>query len=328
MKVSVVLLAFNHAQFFVQSIESALAQKTDFEFEVVVGEDESSDGTREIVEDYVRRFPGKVRGIYGRRADVHTIHGQVTGRRNYYNSLIAAKGQYIAMLDGDDFWESTDKLQQQADYMDGHPECSVCGTDAWIETSADRSLFSQRFWKKPGTVFTLEDILAGDFIPPTVSVLLRRSVLEFPPVFWETITGDMAVFSICGTKGNFAVIPEPMSVYRVHSGGIYTGGRKPGERTASTPTELRRLQKIALMFEDLRSFLGAQYADVLEKRLSGIHRDIAWVAREIDDAAAVRQHSRAALSYAKYRGPHLRELLKLWLGGVAPWLLRFKKQKL
>ena len=227
------------------------------------------------------------------------------------------------MLDGDDYWESPEKLQRQVDYLDAHPECSVCGTDAWIEFTGERTLFSQRFWKQPGTVFELADILSGDFIPPTVSVVLRKTALDFPDVFWKTITGDMAVFSICGTRGNFAVIPEPMSVYRVNPGGIYSGGKKPGERAAATPRELQRLQHIAFLFDDLLAYLGPRYAAVLKTRLAAIHRDIAWVARELGDSRSMRQHAGASLSSSGFRGPFLREKLKLWLGGVAPWLLKF-----
>ena len=326
MKFTVCLLAYNHASYIVQAIESILMQKTAFEFDIVIGEDDSNDGTRAIVQDYARRFPDKIHVILGSRSDVHKIHGRVTGRRNYHSVLSAARGEYIALLDGDDFWISAAKLQQQADYFDAHPECTVCGTDAWIDCAGERTKFSARFWKKPGPIYTLEDVLSGDFVPPSCTLALRRSALDFPDMFWRTITGDMALYSICGSRGNFAVLPEPTAVYRVNAGGIYTTGRKPGERAEATPRELEKLQHIALMFEEFLAYLGPRFTAVLRKRLSGIHRDIAWIARELGDFRSMRIHAGAALSYAGFRGPHAVELARLWVAGLAPWLLRFRKQ--
>jgi hypothetical protein len=142
-------------------------------------------------------------------------------------------------------------------------------------------------------------------------------------MFWRTITGDMAVFSILGARGDFAVLPEPTGVYRVNAGGIYSGGKKPGDRPEPSPRELEKLMHIAHMFEELHRYLGARYDSVLRPRLAGIHRDIAWMARELGDYKTMRHQARAALGYGG--GGHRGELVKLFLLGCVPWLLRARE---
>lgn len=102
-KVSVVIITYNHADFIADAIEGALMQETDFPYEIIIGEDESEDGTREICIDYAERYPERIRLFLRSREDVIYINGRPTGRFNSVESLKAARGEYIAACEGDDY---------------------------------------------------------------------------------------------------------------------------------------------------------------------------------------------------------------------------------
>src|SRR3989442_14564986 len=117
MKLSVCLITYNHERFITQALESALAQKTNFEFEIVVGEDCSADHTRQILVEYQQRYPNTIRWM---------LPGKNLGpNRNFARTLQAWRGQYIALLEGDDYWIFPRKLQEQGNFLDWHAECAI-----------------------------------------------------------------------------------------------------------------------------------------------------------------------------------------------------------
>src|SRR4051794_40136404 len=105
-KVSVLLITYNHEKYLAQALEGALMQKADFAFEILVGEDCSKDGTRVIVEEYARRYPGIVRPFYPA--------SNLGAVANFWSLYRMARGKYFTMLEGDDYWISPDKLRLQA----------------------------------------------------------------------------------------------------------------------------------------------------------------------------------------------------------------------
>jgi glycosyltransferase involved in cell wall biosynthesis len=124
MKVSVLIMTYNHAPFIAQALDSALMQATNFPYEIIVSEDCSTDGTREIVQTYHNRFPEKIRLMLSER-NIATNAIVVRG-------IEAARGQYVALLDGDDYWISAEKLQKQADFLDSHSHCAMCFHNATV----------------------------------------------------------------------------------------------------------------------------------------------------------------------------------------------------
>ena len=119
-KVSVAMITYNHERFIAQAIESVLMQQTDFAVELVIGEDCSTDGTREIVRAYGERYPERVHPL------LHEHNLGLKGHNNFVATLKACRGQYIALLEGDDYWTDPHKLQKQVDFLDGHPEYVGC----------------------------------------------------------------------------------------------------------------------------------------------------------------------------------------------------------
>ena len=171
--VSVKMITYNHGPYIGRAIECVLAQKTNFRFELVIGEDCSTDETRRIVASYAARFPDKIILI--------TSEKNVGLHENIRRTDVACRGKYLAYCEGDDYWQRDDKLQMQVDYLERHPECSmVCSdydeydTKTKKRTRNYRSSTGQPVLTNPD----IFDILSGKADVLTCTVLLRRETIR------------------------------------------------------------------------------------------------------------------------------------------------------
>ena len=112
--VTVVITTYNQEHYIRKAIDSVLAQKTDFDFEVYITEDCGTDGTRAILQEYAAKYPERIR--------LNLREKNVGISRNWYEGLCAAKGEFVCTLEGDDWWRDESKLQKQADFLRAHPD--------------------------------------------------------------------------------------------------------------------------------------------------------------------------------------------------------------
>jgi len=212
MKVSVAIFAYNHERFIRQAIDSALMQQVDFDYEIVIGEDCSMDDTRAIVADYQKRFP--------RRICLLLSEKNLGGRKNLTRTLRNCQGEYVALLDGDDYWTSPYKLQKQVDFLDSHPECAICFHEVTVfdeDGSGGPRNYCRADQKK---ISTLEDLLSKNFIP-TCSVMYRNGLVnELPDWYYAVPVGDWPFHILVAQHGNIGYIDEVMGAYRKHPGGV------------------------------------------------------------------------------------------------------------
>ena len=118
--VSVCCITYNHVHYVKDALDGFLIQKTDFPYEICLGEDESNDGTREICKEYAEKYPDKIRLFLRSRKDVIYINGHATGRYNFIETLKECKGKYIALCEGDHYWTEPTKLQKQVDFLEAN----------------------------------------------------------------------------------------------------------------------------------------------------------------------------------------------------------------
>jgi len=225
--VSVCMLTYQHVGFIAQAIEGALMQKTDFLFEILIGEDESNDGTREICQNFAQRYPQQIRLFLRNRRDVMHIDGRARGSFNFRKTLLEAKGEFIALCEGDDFWTDPSKLQRQVDFLRANPDCVGCFHDAQLVDGDGRCL-QESYFQDKGERFTQAEVL-GRLLSrqPTCSMVFRKSAFAEPlPEWFLRRPSDLYLDILITGHGSLGFIRRNMSAYRKHAGGIWSGQRE------------------------------------------------------------------------------------------------------
>lgn len=215
MKVCVATVTYNQEAYIAQTIESVLGQECPFDVEMVIGEDCSTDRTREIVQEYADLYPGRIRLLLAEQ--------NLGPQRNYVRVLEACDGDYIATLDGDDYWTASDKLATQVAFMEEHRDCTVCFHG--VSVVRDDNSVARRH-PPPGlsSFLGVGDVLRGNLIA-SCSLLFRRSAIPFPlPDWFHTVkVGDFPITVMAAAKGCVGYIDRTMAVYRQHGSGAWSG---------------------------------------------------------------------------------------------------------
>ena len=212
--VSVVCITYNHKQYIRDAIEGFLMQETNFKIEILIGEDCSTDGTREIVFDYKKKYPDLIRVI--------TSDANVGMNANGIRTLNAARGKYIALCEGDDYWTDPLKLQKQVDFLESHSDYCLVYSDFNVLIDKKNQIYHSANRRKnkiipKGEIF--EDLLINNTIA-TLTVCARANVLKKAADFelFEKkgfISGDLPLWLGMSRYGKIHYIDEPMATYRV-----------------------------------------------------------------------------------------------------------------
>lgn len=207
--ISVCMTTYNQEKYIAEAIESVLSQKTTFPVELVIGEDCSPDGTCRVCQGYASKYPNIT--VLNHKANMGLPHNL---------SLVwqECKGQYIAMLEGDDFWSSPDKLQTQVELMEQHPEYSMCFTRTKVQDETGHNnhrQFPYREINKPA--LSLSDTIHHNLMA-NCSVMYRAGLApKFPSWLLESQCPDLALHCLHLLHGLSGYIPEYMAVYRMHN---------------------------------------------------------------------------------------------------------------
>jgi glycosyltransferase involved in cell wall biosynthesis len=221
--VSICCTAYNLERFIGEAIESFLTQKTSFKYEIIIGEDCSSDSTRKIIGDYCIKYPGLIEMIMS-DTNVGTI-------QNYTRVLAKARGKYIAICDGDDYWTDSLKLQKQVDFLEANKEYVICcHYSSVINENGERT---DQIKELTPLSYSFHDVLIGKRTHTRNSTMMIRSSPEFKEVTKQNwMFGCYAqdrflklyATSVSGKK--IYVLPELMACYRTHPAGASKAGYK------------------------------------------------------------------------------------------------------
>lgn len=215
--VSVQMVTYNHEPYIAQAIEGVMKQKTEYPFELIIGEDCSTDGTREIVIEYQRKYPDIIRII--------TSDKNVGAKKNGYRTTKACRGKYIAFCEGDDYWHHPYKLQKQVNYLESHPECGLVFADCDVYYNRFNK-FIRRFnynkgFRSPANL-TIEEIIWGGMVEFTCTAMTRRylyeQVIESDPYLHKSgkfRLGDKQAWAELSLISEVSYIPECLATYRV-----------------------------------------------------------------------------------------------------------------
>lgn len=296
MKVSVLVMTYNHEKFILQALESVAMQETDFEYEILISEDCSTDQTREIVLGFQKKHSNQVRLLLSEQ-NIHSNEIVARGIR-------AAQGEYIALLDGDDYWTSPHKLQKQVVFLDSHPECSLCFHNARIFHEADGR--EGRNWTPPGQkeISTLADIWMGNFIA-TCSTMFRRGLIGEIPVWYNDFfpITDWPLHILNAEHGKIGYIDEVMGMYRYHPSGLY-----------SPFSETKKQQETLKFYHTMNKNLNYRYDRIVKAAISKYFFEWAEEYRDRGDFEKMKSCLKACLSGNPF-SPLIpkKKLVRMWL---------------
>jgi glycosyltransferase involved in cell wall biosynthesis len=217
--VSICVQTYNHENYIKQCLEGLLMQQTNFAFEILLGEDASTDHTREICLAYAEKYPEKIKLFLHHRENNIKIHGNPTGRFNFLYNLYSSKGKYIAFCEGDDYWIDPLKLQKQVDFLVSNTDYVISWTN--YKTFDGSDFIDNQFG------FT-EDQRTIDFhtifrpyCTLTLTVVFEKSALDISQIETFEYFKDNTLYALLLKNGKGVFMDFVSAVYRAHEGGVY-----------------------------------------------------------------------------------------------------------
>jgi len=215
-RLTVLLITYNHAEYVRRSVESILRQRIDEAFDIVVADDGSTDDTVAVLQGYSQANPQIYFTFLGNSENLGIT-------RNYQRAFAACRSEYVAVMEGDDYWTSPYKLARQRDFLDAHWECDLCGVNYFV-FDEDECRFTPRVPPASGhTVFAVRDLIADNVVKNFSTCMYRRTALaSLPPEVFDLCSYDWIINICVGRGGLTGFLHEPMSVYRIHAGGAWS----------------------------------------------------------------------------------------------------------
>lgn len=257
--VSVCCYTYNQRHLLRDALEGFLAQETDFPVEIVVQDDASTDGTDELIRRYAANHPALFRPVF------HAENASLRGISPMLSCLGHCQGEFVAICEGDDYWNYPRKLQLQVEFLRANPDCVGCIHDAKVVDAEAKVLMESCINRKAGR-YTRDDCigwLLGGY--PTCSLVFRREALRDIPQYLVNIPRDTTLDIAITKYGDLGVLDANMSVYRKHAGATWSGDRPLGRhlRNEDMFVEL-------LLDDELRN----KYGDRLREHLRASRRKI------------------------------------------------------
>lgn len=261
--VSICSITYNHSNYIRQCMEGFLDQVCPFRVEIVIYDDASTDGASDILREYMTRYPTIVRAQLAER------NSYSLGLNPYYAFVLPkARGRYVAICDGDDFWIDSRKLAKQVDFLERNPETVI--TYGPTLTEIDGVIHEGRVWGAHRDL-SEDELKAGASIN-TLTACFRNPYLQVPPPFLKKApVGDMTLWALLGYHGSGKFLNELLpAVYRVHDGGVFS------KQDRGTKQYMSLLCHVSIAgYHNGRGDLGAERA-LLGKALTTIVRRLGF----------------------------------------------------
>ena len=258
-KVSVSIITYNHEDYLAECLESIVTQECDFSFEVVVGEDCSTDATRDVLKQYVHNYPKLIVPIYQK--------SNVGWQQNYIDVLKKCKGEYIAHIDGDDC-ALADKLQKQVDFLDKHQECSMVFHNAQIfGENIKKNAYNNPLQEESCIIDINKFVQIG--VPHwnnSSKMFRKKSLKNFEFVKNLHCIGDQYLHLESAKEGKIAYIAEVLGKYRKHENGFSTRNKQKDRISCA-------LRDILVVYNNAYRY-GVK-KDIVDKRLAFVYFDVA-----------------------------------------------------
>lgn len=216
-EVSVCVITYNHENYIRECLDGILMQKVNFNYEILINDDASTDATQSIIKQYQRKYPEQVFPIFQKKNQF----SQGVRGINFRFNFPRARGKYIALCEGDDYWTDPRKLSIQLAFLEDNPDYSLCFHNVKVIKNVKGRKPEERLFKDYSkNEFDGRDVLRSWLIP-TASIVFRNiGHQNFPSFTTEFTFGDLSLQLTLAEYGKLALLPQTMSVYRINDSSI------------------------------------------------------------------------------------------------------------
>lgn len=256
-KISACIIAYNHEKYLAEAIEGALKQKVDGEYEIIIGEDCSTDNTRKIVKEYQEKYPNIVKAYFNEK------NLGIVG--NWVKALKSCTGEYIAICEGDDYWTDPNKLQKQIDFLDKNKDFSISSHN--VNIIQDGQITKKFCDSSKPEIMNLEYLLGYGSSGPTCSLVIRNSSIQNLPKWFKDMRGCdwlIQVFSVTGDE-KIKYFPNIMGVFRRHGKGSSFSTKENALKKGKSDFALSSKYSLE-MIEALSTHFSHKYDNLLRKQ--------------------------------------------------------------
>lgn len=221
--VTIRCLVYNHEPYLRQCLDGFVMQQTNFRFEAIVHDDASTDDSAAIIREYAEKYPDIIKPIYQTENQYSKRNGSIRRIMNEHTH-----GKYVAMCEGDDYWTDPLKLQKQVDFLESHPDFSMCSHRIYVyRQNSQRMEEDNNRQYSEDFVYDLDHFVAREgWITQTLSLLYRRSALDLTEYCKYKKSKDVTLIYTLLKSGKGIMLKDLMGVYRVHKGGVWQGADK------------------------------------------------------------------------------------------------------
>lgn len=246
MKVSVYCLAYNHEKYIRDALNGFVSQVVDFDYEVFVHDDASTDNTASIIAEYANMYPDIIKPIY--QKENQFSRGVAISKTFIYPRL---SGKYIAICEGDDYWTDQYKLKKQVEYLETHEDCSACVHNTLVQNCKTKksSLMNKRTNDEDISIDEILERGNGQF--QMSSLVYRRKYLYRPSSFEVKGFGDYPLAIYLSLNGRVHYLKDVMSVYRLYSDGSWTSRNYLSQNRKNNLIQINRANIALLKSVDL-----------------------------------------------------------------------------
>lgn len=314
--VSVSCITYNHGKYIRDALDSFLMQKCDFKYEILIHDDASTDDTADIIREYEARYPDIIKPVIQKENRYSCGIRNISGVYNFPR----ARGKYIAMCEGDDFWTDPKKLSLQAGYMEAHPECAmtlhsakiISMDGAWHENDVIRPYESDR-------LIPPEEVVSKRANYPTASLMIRTEYAKkLPGYYFRCPVGDIPLHLYMASVGTVYYFDRMMSVYRSGSEGSWSNDIESGESAVKWKAHLEAMGDL---YRDFDRETSGRFHNAAEE---AVRRESFLVSLKLGDLSVLKKRENRKfknelpvmqrhLLMLKFYCPALWEILrKLW----------------
>lgn len=256
-KVIIKCYTYNHQNYIEDALKGFVMQKTNFPFCAIVVDDYSSDKTAEIIRRYEKLYPNIIKGVY--------LQENYYSQKKKKGPLIQSwfnRTEYIALCEGDDYWTDENKLQKQIDWLDFHPEYSMCCTDATI-TCKNIELDWHRY-EKDSDITPEQMILGGGYFIQTATIVYKKEILYFMKEVFirQCKTGDYSLQIMCSIKGKVRYLSEKTAVYRYQNPGSWSSNNKNN----NIERLIKYWRSVLNMLDGFDDYTNGKFSETIKQR--------------------------------------------------------------